>query len=328
MRWLAVVTVVGLAVRIAYVVIRRDHPLGGDPFFYHEAANVLTDGGGFVQPFLLRIHATVEAADHPPLYLLFLAVPSLVGLDTALAHMLWSAALGTGTVVLTGLLGRHVGGPRVGLVAAAVAAVYPGVWAWDAMLLSETLSLFLATLCLLLAYRALEQTSVGRVLAVGATCGAAALARSELILLVPALLLPVAIVPPSVDWGARLRRLAAGVAAAVVLMAPWVVFNVTRFEHPVLLSSQLEPTLAGANCRDTYSGHAFGYLTNTCLEGIDATVDQSVNASDAAPAHRTVRARQPRPRPCRRGGAPRTGRRRVPTGSTDRLRRAVRGARA
>jgi hypothetical protein len=59
---------------------------------------------------------------------------------------------------------------------------------------------------------------------------------------------------------------------------PWVGYNLSRFEHPVLLSSQFEPTLVGSNCADTYQGPQLGYITLTCLEGLNIFADQSVTA--------------------------------------------------
>ena len=130
------------------------------------------------------------AAEHPPLYIVFLAIPSVLGMKSVLAHLLWSCLLGTATVWLVGLLGRAVGGARVGIVAAAIAAVYPNMWAPDGMLEAETLSMFAVTATLLLAYRYWQQPSWRRLVLVGIGCGAGALARSELILLVPLLVVP------------------------------------------------------------------------------------------------------------------------------------------
>ncbi|MFM8238087.1 MAG: glycosyl transferase, partial [Actinomycetota bacterium] len=110
--------------------------------------------------------------------------------------------------------------------------------------------------------------------------GAAALTRAELALLVPLLAWPVAACARAVP---RRRRLgAAGLATVLAagLTLPWVAYNLTRFEHPVFLSVQLEATLAGANCADTYAGTQLGGLTSTCLEGIDVFADQSVNARE------------------------------------------------
>ena len=157
----------------------------------------------------------------------------------------------------------------------ALAAIYPNVWMWDGTLLSETLAILLATLAVLFAYRYLEQPTLRRAAELGTVCGLAALARSELVLLLPGLIVPVVVVAKGLLRPDRWRQLGVAALLAAVVLAPWVVFNLTRFEHPVLLSSQFEPTLAGANCRDTYSGRALGSLTSTCVD-IDVREDQSV----------------------------------------------------
>jgi 4-amino-4-deoxy-L-arabinose transferase-like glycosyltransferase len=277
--WIAVIAAVGFAIRLAYILlVRQDVTVGGDAFFYHFGANLLVDGKGFIAPFPYELFGVeVEAADHPPLYLLFLSLPSLVGLRTTLEHLVWSAMLGTTTIVAVGYLGRRVGGVRVGLIAAALAAVYPNVWMWDGTLLSETLAILLATLAVLFAYRFLDEPTLRRAAELGAVCGVAALARSELVLLVPALLVPAVILAKNLARPERLRQLGVAALIAGAVLAPWIGFNLTRFEHPVFLSSQFEPTLAGANCHDTYSGRALGSLTSTCVD-TDVRKDQSVEA--------------------------------------------------
>ena len=52
---LTVVTVVALAVRIAYVLIDRANiSLPGDAYFYHVGANLLAQGHGFIEPYSYR----------------------------------------------------------------------------------------------------------------------------------------------------------------------------------------------------------------------------------------------------------------------------------
>jgi hypothetical protein len=294
---LGIITAIGLVVRLAYVSVRQNNTLWGDAFVYHHGANLLVHGHGFIVPFQYLVYGhSVQAADHPPLYTLFLALPSSIGLDTPLAHMIWSAFLGCTTVVVTGLLGRRVGGERVGLIAALIVAIAPNVWVYDGEVLSETLAILVATVVVLLAYRAWERPSVARVCALGAGCGVAALTRSELVLLIPALLWPVALLAARTTCSTRERLERAGLATIVALAVtvPWVGYNLTRFDHPVLLSSQLEATLAGANCGDTYAGPSLGLITNTCLGGTDPAADQSDNAQifrhrawDFANAHKT-----------------------------------------
>src|SRR5262249_31729609 len=57
-RWFAwsllAVAVAALALRVAYVLLSRQHiKFGGDAHFYHAGANLLADGKGFIQPFFL-----------------------------------------------------------------------------------------------------------------------------------------------------------------------------------------------------------------------------------------------------------------------------------
>ena len=106
-RWLSGITATGLLVRLVYVLgFRRDNTIGGDPYFYHYGANLLVHGKGFIAPLqYIALHIRLDAADHPPLYMLFLAIPSALGLGTTLAHMLWSACLGAATVAHTGWSG-------------------------------------------------------------------------------------------------------------------------------------------------------------------------------------------------------------------------------
>jgi hypothetical protein len=90
-------------------------------------------------------------------------------------------------------------------------------------------------------------------------------------------LFPAVVVAKDLARPDRLRQLGIAVLVAGAVLAPWIGYNLTRFEHPVFLSSQFEPTLVGANCRDTYSGRALGSLTSTCVD-TDVRKDQSVEA--------------------------------------------------
>ena len=62
------------------------------------------------------------------------------------AQRLLGSLFGAGTIVTLAVLGRRVGGDRVGLIAAAVAAVYPMLITADGALMSESLYGFLVAL--------------------------------------------------------------------------------------------------------------------------------------------------------------------------------------
>jgi hypothetical protein len=131
-----------------------------------------------------------------------------------------------------------VGGPRVGLLAAAIAAVYPALWMLDASLRSESLYLPLIALVLLLAY---QVSSWRRAALLGVAIGLAALTRSEAVLLLPLLLFAVP----------RGKRLVV-VAAFAVVISPWLVRNWITFDQPTGISTNEGGLFAGANCNSAY----------------------------------------------------------------------------
>ena len=273
-RWfriaLACVVAAGLALRVVYVfAYRRNFDPHGDAYFYHAGANLLAEGKGFISPFFVQAGLHRAAAEHPPLYIIYLAIPSVLGMKSVLTHLLWSCVLGSATVWVIGLLGRAVGGARAGIIAAVLAAAYPNLWAPDGMLQAETLSMFAAAVTLLLAYQYWQRPGARRLVFVGAACAFGALARSELILLVPLLVVPLAFLTRDRSWETRLRWLGASVLAAAVVLAPWTIYNSTRFVHPVLLSAQFAPLLASANCNSTYYGPLQGYFDIQCAAAIE-----------------------------------------------------------
>jgi 4-amino-4-deoxy-L-arabinose transferase-like glycosyltransferase len=279
-RWLLAllaICAVGLAIRVGYVMGWRDvESIDGDPRYYHEAANLLADGEGFVHPFAWEEGVRAPGADHPPGYVVVLAVPSLLGLDGIRAHQLASCLIGTGTVALVGFLGRRVGGRRAGLVAAGLAAVYPNLWFNDGALMSETLALFAGVVVSLLAYHVWDRPDWRRFAVLGAAIGAASLVRAEAALLIALLLVPLAMwVPGLAGWRSRLERGALAGVVALVVTAPWVGANLVRFEHPATLSTQMGPTLEVGNCDETYHEPFLGAWSFACASTVDSS-DRSV----------------------------------------------------
>jgi 4-amino-4-deoxy-L-arabinose transferase-like glycosyltransferase len=237
---LAAIAGVGLAIRLVYALaVMGNRPVRGDGREFHLLANVLADTGRYLQPFMyLYRDRAIPTTEKPPLYPAVLAIPSALGLDSVDAHRVVSCLLGASAVVLIGLLGRRVGGPRVGLLAAAIAAVYPALWMLDASVRSESLYLPLIALVLLLAY---QVTHWRRAALLGVAIGLAALTRSEAVLLLPLLLFAV---PPG-------KRLIV-VAAFAVVISPWLVRNWITFDQPTGISTNEGGLFAGANCHSAY----------------------------------------------------------------------------
>ncbi|MGZ8751436.1 MAG: ArnT family glycosyltransferase [Acidimicrobiia bacterium] len=291
-RTLLLITLLALVVRVGYVVFEKwDEPMVGDQVFYNAAANRLSDGDGFVVPFEEenpKLPGAEPAADHPPMTIVVLAPVSWISGWNPNAHRLTMALLGTAGVALIGLLGRAVAGSRAGLIAAGIAAVYPNLWVNDGLVMSETLSVLSVVLALLLAYRFIRHPTSIAAFALGAVCGVAALTRAELILLTPLLVVPTVLLARSVTRPERVQDLVIVLGAVALILGPWIVFNLGRFESPTLLSTNDGVTLLGANCEGAYYGSATGLWQRGCLPEVRG--DQSTaNAEYRSDASRYIR---------------------------------------
>jgi 4-amino-4-deoxy-L-arabinose transferase-like glycosyltransferase len=251
---LLLIAAAGLAARLLYVlVVMHDVPVGGDGLEFHLLANQLASGDGYVQPLIVS-PAHVPTADKPPLYPLLLAVPSLLGWKTLVAHRVVSCLMGAALVAGVGLLGRRVGGERVGLLAAAIAAVYPLLVVLDGSLRSESLYAPLIAFLLLATYRLVDRPGAGRAAVVGVLIGLAVLVRSEALLLGVLLLVMAAARAPS---RGRLRPIAVAAVVALLVVAPWAIRNWTEFGRP-LLSTNEGSLVYGANCHAAYYSRQIG----------------------------------------------------------------------
>jgi 4-amino-4-deoxy-L-arabinose transferase-like glycosyltransferase len=262
---IALVALAGLAIRLAVTLGPGRHVKGiGDWYFFHWGANLNADGHWWLDPLLYTFKGrSLASAGHPPLWELLLTPVSWLGGTSYLAHRAVGCVLGAFTIVLCGLLGRRVGGERVGFAAAIVAALYPVFIGADSSLMSESLYGLLIAGALLLAFRLADGAGWRTAASLGAVIALAALTRSEALLLVPLLALPIALLrgPRAGRW----LRAGAVVAAAVVVLAPWTIRNWAEFGRPVLVSTNDGTLLAGANCDSTYHGRDIGFWDIECI---------------------------------------------------------------
>jgi 4-amino-4-deoxy-L-arabinose transferase-like glycosyltransferase len=256
---LAAIVAGTVALRLLYVLVLARHvPMAGDSQFFHAEANLVADGRGYIEPFLDAAYGIhVPTAAHPPLYPTVLAGLSLFGGDSVLAQRSLGAFLGAGTIVLIALIARRLGGERVGLAAAAIAALYPLFVAADGAPMSESLYGLLIAACLFVALKLHERRSARTAAALGALIGLAALTRSEALLLLVLVGLPLT--------GRSWRPAIALLAACVVVLAPWTIRNWSAFDRPTLISHNDSTVLAGANCPATYHGADLGGWRFECI---------------------------------------------------------------
>ncbi len=284
---LFVVAGAALLLRFGYVLAsKRNQTLDpgavfpGDQFYYSLAADALADGRGFVVPWhgvsielgLAEVgSAAPHAADHPPLTAIAMAPLSLLPGEPGshvLEQRLAMCLVGALVVVMIGLLARVVAGRSAGLVAALIAAVYPGFWINDGLVMAESLTTLMVAGALWTAYRYRGSPSLRTAVELGVWIGLAALARSESLLMVPLVAGPVVFVA-HVTWRRRVgRSLVVGVACMAAI-APWVVPNLFRFEEITTMSTNDGLTLIGANSPQTFGGDAIGFWSLEYAELLD-----------------------------------------------------------
>lgn len=277
--WVAMVVIVavGGGIRLWHLFNTKwDTPIAGDAKYYHEQANLLAEGKGYIDPFAYAEGVTRPSAVHPPLYPTVLAGFSAVGLDTQNQHRLITVVMGTGAIVVIGLLGRKLAGDLAGLVAAGFAAVAPNLWSLDAQALSESLFAALIAAFLLAVYRLREAPSWGRAATAGALAALCALTRSEALLLFLLVLVPVFWGMRTYSWQKRVQFGAVAALVGALLTGPWVVRNLVAFDRPVLMTTNEGITIAYTNCDSAYNGTLAGYWDMKCAKQFPATTDESI----------------------------------------------------
>jgi 4-amino-4-deoxy-L-arabinose transferase-like glycosyltransferase len=279
---LLLLVVVAFGVRTAFVLgVSRYDKHFYDAVFYQLEAQQVATGHGFTDPFqaLTQPNAPpLPTAVHPPLTVLVLTPVAWATGGSALAERFTMVVLGSATVLLVGLLGREVAGNRVGLLAAAIAAVYPNLWVNDGLIMSETLTALTVVTAMLLAYRLTRRPRVATALGLGVVCGFATLARAELVLLAP--LLAVWFVLPKQRASMRRRSAQAGaiLVAAGLVMAPWLAYNLSRFQTTTFISTNDGATLLASNCDAAYHGYGLGLVVDApgvCLPRTPPRGDES-----------------------------------------------------
>ncbi len=294
---LAAIALAGLALRWFWILevrpecgpVAEEGPSGclaivggvNDPRYVHEEANLLADGHFFVDPFAFAATGEERPSAHKmPLFPVYLGAVSLLGGHGVDTHRLAAAALSAATIVVLGLIGRMLMGWRAGLIAASIGALYPNLWINDFLLQVETLAALLIALTILCAYRYWQTPGRRRVVVLGVVIALAALTRAESLLLYALVVLP--LVLGSVRaWRERIVQLALAGAAAIILLGPWVAWNLVRFEDPVTLSTAPGPVLDTASCDATYYGDQLGYYGD-CFHIEDYAREEGLTVDQAA----------------------------------------------
>lgn len=255
----------GLTIRLVYAFLIRFHqPLQYDAPIYRSRSIFLLDGRGFLDPDVWNFHQTAaQSAIHGPVTTLWFAAARTLGVHTDHGLVLLGCLTGTATIIVVGLAGRALIGPRVGLVAAFLTAIHAGFWSHDPIAMSESPAQLLTAITLLLAIRFWRRPSPSAAAWMGVAASLAALTRAELVVLLPGLVVPLALATRGTLRQAATRT-GAALLLGVLVLAPWVGWNLVRFEHPVLIATGADVSAVYAQCKAQWYGAETGSFSVLC----------------------------------------------------------------
>ena len=242
---LTVAFVLRLGARMAY---GEDHFWTDGYLAFYRAAQNLADGNGFCNG---------TACSRPPIYVAFLALTLFLP-KNYLFIVVPQALIGTGTTLCAFLIGRQIFSPIAGLIACALASVYPYYVMHDTALQDTAMYTFACALAVWLLLRASLHNRPADWLCAGAALGAVVLVRASLAPVVAAAVLWTTL------WGRdtireRLRATVLVALAAVVVMSPWLITTYRHTGAPVL-STDAGYMLWVANNPDTFSRYPVGSI--------------------------------------------------------------------
>jgi len=243
-RLMAVAALVGLLLRLAFAFVYWiDKPLTHDEREYLALARSLSAGKGFTYD------APLDSSDTPrfgraPGYPVFLALVGggLREVDATPPQVkIAQSVVGAIGVWLIGAIAQRAGGPRAGVAAAIIAAVYPPLVWICGYVFSEALFSTAALSAVLLLNEAVDRTTPpdGTIKRTGSAWGVAAgIATGGAMLIRPAMAF---FVPLAVVWLVHRRRTALAVTfvtGALVVVGPWTARNVGVYHRLVFIASE------------------------------------------------------------------------------------------
>jgi len=241
---LVLILLVALALRLANDVFI---PWQGGDLILSDMKGYDRAAVGLLEQKPLAVHTTERylfhplGSDtyHPPGYYYFLAGIYAVAGHSYLAARIAQALVDTLTCLLIYLLGSELFGEVAGLLAAALAAIYPPLIFYTGVLLTESVSMFLlaGAAWLLLRY-ARQRSRYALLIVAGLFLGLATITRSVLLIAVPfALLWLLFIAERWPGWNVAIRCALALLVPTVLIIAPITIRNYHIHHKFILIST-------------------------------------------------------------------------------------------
>lgn len=245
--------VLGLAVRLLYVILTRHYALAGDAPEYDAEGQLIAHGHLFWTRLPYGVlHAGAWKAPGYPAWVGFWY--TLLG-HHPLAVRFVQVPLGVATITLTWLLARRLFGVRVALVAAFVVALYPLAWQYEQLLYPESLATPLTLGLLILMFT--QPMTLRRAALFGLLLGVTLYVRPTSEFLLAGALVAWCI---RAGWRRGLLLTVVSGLAAVLVVVPWTIRNEVVMHGFVPISMQdaaIYGTFNAAAANDPISPYAW-----------------------------------------------------------------------
>jgi 4-amino-4-deoxy-L-arabinose transferase-like glycosyltransferase len=242
--WTLSIFLVALTLRLGFVLLYPEFPLGRDDAFgYDRLGWNLASGRGFVGP---SPEASRQSPDVPevrvgPVYPAFLALVYLTAGHRTHAVRILQAVLSAMVVLLLYPAVRDVLGAEVARISGVLVAIYPAFVIYPGVLLMETVFLFLLTLLVRLLIDAVRSDWSWRWLATGGVMGLTVLLREESLAMLPVFAILVAShVRDRQRW---MRGLSLFLLVTALTVGVWTARNYRVFEAFVPVTARGGETL-------------------------------------------------------------------------------------
>lgn len=280
---LVAVVVVGAALRLGWAFVGAEEPVDEgvprDPGFYMVLGDIIAEGKGYSYEISHDGGLTYDVeptAYYPPGYPLSLGamfwaadlVPGEVSQFGA--AVAFNVALATATILLVFEVGRRLTNVQVGLLAAALIAVWPNLIVYSGVVLTETLFLFLLMLMFLVALptsATARSPGVMRLVTTGVLLGLVGIVRPTSFVVAPVFLL-LWWRPGRRELGIALRRTAIVGGAALLVVLPWTARNLVRMDAPVLISTNFGDNFCMGHNPEATGAFAAPFGDHPCFEDL------------------------------------------------------------
>lgn len=263
-RLLWAIVAVGFGLRLAWALYARADPpvdwfLSGDQYSYYHYGSEIARGRGYIG-YITGVATAYYPIGYPAtlgaLYFVVLhtPIPDNLLLATALFHVVVSTA----SIWLVFVVGRAMASARVGLVAAALMALFPNVVFQVATVQIETLFIFLvlATVAVAVTHDWTAGPPSTRRLAVfGVVLGATVLVRPFVAVVVVGF--AAALLAIGAGWRRTAYAVAVPVGIVVLMSAPWTIRNAIRMDAFIPSSTNMGDTLCIDRNLDAKGGFRF-----------------------------------------------------------------------